>query len=72
MTFEEKMAEIGKEHLLPEMAIRHIPEALQARTIHKLEKLETETVVSVLQKAVGMVNEGSTDSLDVLVNRLLP
>ncbi len=67
MTFDELMNEIKELHILPNMAIRELPKALEDGTKRKLCRLGPEKAASVLKIVIEKVNKGSIEPLDVLV-----
>ncbi len=65
MNFDELMNEIKELHILPNMAIRELTNALENSTIRKLCRLGAEKAAQVLRDAIGIVDKGS------IVNRTL-
>lgn len=66
--FEELWKEVEG---IPEGAKKQIPGDLSDRTKKKLEKLSSEKIAEIINKAFDEVNKGSVLEMDVLIRKLI-
>ena len=70
MTFEDYWTEVDKLKTLPQMTIQQLPSSLSVDTKKRLMMLRPEETVEILEAAIDLVNQGSVESIDSLVNRM--
>lgn len=69
--FKELMSEIGKLHMIPSGAIKEIPIVLSEETKRKMLKRKPEELANILVNAISRINDGSIETLDTIITRLL-
>lgn len=69
--FEDFWKEIEKRGILPEGAIKQLPESIDDRCRAELMKRTPEEVAEVIMKAIDQVNHGCIKSVEELVLEIL-
>ena len=68
MTFCEFLNDAWKTTILPSTAREQLPNSLSEKTKKKLMRMKPSIAIMIIERAVEMVNKGSVNSLDHLIN----
>lgn len=71
MTFEELWRVIGELKTFPDQAIQLVPHSLSDKTKKRLCKKKPEEVAEIVLWAIRQIDQGSVETVDVLVNQKL-
>ena len=71
MTFEELWEKVDQLGILPGTAIDQIPLALSESTKRRLLRKTPEEIAAIIRSAVSEIDQGSIDTVDVLVRKRL-
>ena len=66
MTFDELWVEIEKLHILPDTAIRQLPQILSSATKKRLSRKTPEEASRILSEAIEQINRGSIETVNAL------
>lgn len=67
MTFEEKWKQVEQLNILPNTAIRQIPQVLSEKTKSLLIKKTAQEIAEIVNSAVDEIDHGSVETVDTLV-----
>lgn len=71
MTFEEKWKKVEQLNILPNTAIRQIPQVLSGKTKSLLIKKTALEIAEIVNSAVYEIDHGSVETVDTLVLKRL-
>ena len=71
MTFDELWIEIEKLHILPDTAIKQVPQIISNETKKKLTGKTPEEATRILSEAIEQINRGSIETVDALTRKKL-
>ena len=71
MTFDELWVEVEKLHILPDTAIKQVPQILSSETKNRLSKKTPEEASRILSEAIEQINRGSVETVDALTRKKL-
>lgn len=71
MTFDELWGQVAELNILPNEALRLVPDTLSPKTKNRLSRKKTEEVAEIIQWAINQINHGSIETLDALVKQRL-
>ncbi len=71
MTFDDLWRQVAELKILPNEALRLVPDALSLKTKKRLCREKTGEAAEIVQWAINQINHGSVETLDTLVNRRL-
>lgn len=69
MTLEEYWRLVAELNVLPNEALRWIPDSLSLKTKKRLCRKRPEEVAEIVLWAINQIDHGSTETVDALVNR---
>ena len=71
MSFEDLLDQASKSARIPEMSRILLPSTLSEETKKLVLKLEPEAFGAILKAAIDQINQGSVETVDVLVRKAL-
>ena len=69
MTFDELWVELEKLHILPDAAIKQMPQILSSETKKRLSRKKPEEASRILSGAIEQINRGSIETVDALTRK---